>query len=155
MKLSENFTLFEFTHSTKADALGLDNTPNAMQIANMQAWCDQIGEPIRKHYNAPVRITSGFRCPELNRAVGGASNSQHLFGQAADIHIDGVRNDDLWNFITNKDNGINYDQCIAERLSKDDGAKGWVHVSCAIKNRKDALSCPTPNNYVKGLVYGG
>lgn len=151
IKLSDHFTLEEFTRSAKADELGISNIPNALQISHMQALCDNVLEPLRKHYDKPISIKSGFRCPELNGAVGGASTSQHTKGEAADIEIYGIRNDDIWNFIVSH---LNFDQVIAERLSRDDGSAGWIHVSYAVKNRKEALSCPKSGEYVKGLVYG-
>lgn len=152
MNLSPNFTLQEFTYSGKAIELGIENIPNAMQIACLQSWCDNIGEPIRKHFGKPVRIRSGFRCPELNKAVGGAPTSQHTLGEAADIEIDGIRNDAIWAFIVNT---LNYDQCIAEKLRKDDGSAGWIHVSHKKdgKQRGEALSFLGNGKYVKGMEY--
>lgn len=148
--LSEHFDLSEFIQSPHLEALGVTNQPNALQIASLAALCDNVLEMLRKTFNAPVIINSGFRCPELNKYVGGVSTSQHAKGEAADIHIPGVRNDAVWNFIVTH---LNFDQVIAERLKADDGSAGWIHVSYSVKNRKDAISCPTLGNYVKGLVY--
>lgn len=145
--LSPNFTLEEFTRNGH----GIDNVPNAMQIKNMEFLCDNVLEPLREHYGHPVVITSGYRCPELNKAVGGADNSQHTKGEAADLHILGVRNDDVWNFIKEH---LAFDQLIAERLRQQDGAAGWIHCSYSIShNRRDAISSPARGEYVKGLVY--
>ncbi len=153
LRLSDHFTLEELTFSPRLATLGVTNQPNAMQKASLVDLCDHILEPVRKHFGLPVLINSGFRCPELNNAVGGVSASQHTMGQAADIHIPGVRNDAVWNFIITH---LSFDQCIAERLSMDDGSAGWVHVSYYYgHNRGEALSCPTKGNYQKGLVYGG
>lgn len=87
MQLSEHFTLLEFTHSDTAKALGIDNTPSAWHIKNMQHLCIRLLEPLRLYLHEAICISSGFRCPALNKAVGGAKNSQHQYGEAADIRI--------------------------------------------------------------------
>jgi hypothetical protein len=148
MHLSKNFTLAELCTTGGRSIL---NQPNAEQTEALRRLCIKVLQPIREHFGLPVTVNSGFRCLELNAAVGGSPTSQHMRGEAADIEIAGVRNDEIWNFIVAY---LNYDQAIAERLSKDDGAAGWIHVSFAAKNRKQALSSPTPGKYVKGLVYG-
>lgn len=152
MNLSQHFTLQEFIDSSKAKEMGINNTPNALQIARMEAWCDNIGEPIRAHFKSIVRILSGFRCSELNKAVGGADTSQHLLGEACDIHVYGVDNDDVWIFIVAN---LNFDQVIAEKLRQDDGNAGWIHVSHKIagKQRGDAISFLGDGVYVQGLQY--
>lgn len=152
MNLSTHFTLQEFTDSPKAKEFGLENTPNAMQIAALQSLCDNILEPLRAHFNSSIRILSGFRCLELNKAVGGAPTSQHTLGEAADIHVQGVRNDDVWKFIVLN---LNFDQVIAEKLREDDGNAGWVHVSHKRegKQRGDNISFLSDGKYVKGLQY--
>lgn len=85
IKLSENFRLSEFTRSATATAQGIDNTPDIQAIVNLCALCHRILEPLRKFYGRPITINSGYRSPELNSAVGGAKNSYHLYGRAADI----------------------------------------------------------------------
>ena len=85
MKLTEHFSLSEFERSATADRLHIDNTIPEELIPNLKNLCVQVLEPLREHFGTPVVISSGYRCPALNRAVGGASNSQHLTGEAADI----------------------------------------------------------------------
>lgn len=152
MNLSPNFTLEEFIHSDTGIKLGIDNKPNAIQIENMKALCDVVLEPLRAHFNSPIRILSGFRNQALNKAVGGVSTSQHTLGEAADITIRGVKNSDLWLFISLN---LNYDQVIAEKLREDNGEAGWVHVSHKQygKQRAEALSFLGHGKYVKGLQY--
>lgn len=154
MKLSDNFTLQEFINSSKAKELNISNVPTQIEIAALQSLCDNILEPIRAYFKLPVKILSGFRSKELNMALipPGALNSQHLIGEAADITISGVKNVDIWKFIVDK---LNYDQVIAEKLKKDNGAAGWVHVSHKRigKQRNEALSFLGHGNYVKGLQY--
>ena len=152
MKLSEHFTLQEFIASTKAEQLAIDNTPSVSDIECMQALCENVLEPLRAHFGKPIKIMSGFRCPELNRAVGGAPKSQHLFGQAADIEIKGVDNADVWLYI---DENLPHDQLIAEYLTTKSGSDGWIHVSYAPENREEALSCVAKGVYKPGLHFVG
>lgn len=152
MQLSQNFFLQEFVNSETAEKLGIDNTPNAMQIECMKALCDIVLEPLRSHFNSPIRILSGFRCQALNSALLGAPNSQHTLGEAADISVRGVKNSDVWMFISLN---LNFDQVIAEKLREDDGAVGWIHVSHKNygKQRGEAISYLGQGKYVKGLEY--
>lgn len=152
MRLSQNFTLQEFTDSPKAKELGIDNIPNQIQIAAMIAWCDNIGEPIRAYFGQPVKILSGFRSNELNKALGGADDSQHTKGEAGDIEVHGVRNSVLWQFIVLS---LSYDQVIAEKLKENDGTAGWVHVSHKRegKQRGEPLSFLGNGKYVNGLQF--
>lgn len=85
MKLSEHFTLSEFEHSTTATKLGIDNRIPESLIPNLRRLCRQVLEPLRAHAGQPVTISSGYRSPALNRAVGGTQRSYHLQGRAADI----------------------------------------------------------------------
>ncbi len=149
MNLSEHFTLDEFTRSISHP--NISNIPTASQVAAMDDLCAAVLEPVRKHFGKPVVILSGFRSPELNKAIGGASASQHMNGEAADIEVYGVSNAALWNFIFHTGR---FDQLVAEYFSKDDPRAGWVHVSYRQgKNRKEALSCVAKGDYRKGLVF--
>lgn len=95
MRLSPNFVLGEFTRSTTATQLGLPNTPNSAQLENLRKLAVEVLEPVRGVVGAPLRITSGFRTPELNAALGNAGyaasdTSQHMEGNAADFTPIGV-----------------------------------------------------------------
>lgn len=85
MKLSEHFTLEELTRSATAKARGIDNTPTERDKANLKRLAAQVLEPLRKMAGVPIIVTSGYRCPKLNAAVGGEPTSQHMRGEAADI----------------------------------------------------------------------
>lgn len=85
--LSEFFTLNELTKSSTASRYHIDNTPSAEIIRNLQYGVDMVLDPLRRLYGKPIIITSGYRCPELNKRVGGVANSWHTQGNAADIHI--------------------------------------------------------------------
>ena len=85
MKLSKNFTLGELVFSITANNHGINNTPNAEAKAALKRLAVEVLQPIRDAWGQPIVITSGYRCPALNKAVGGVKNSQHVLGQAADI----------------------------------------------------------------------
>ena len=84
---SEFFTLAELTRSETAARHKLDNTPTKAIIDNLQYGVDMVLDPLRRLYGQPIRINSGYRCSELNKLVGGVTNSWHQEGNAADIHI--------------------------------------------------------------------
>lgn len=132
MKLSEHFTLEEMTFSQTAIRKGIDNTPDAVVIRNLTNLCEYILEPIRKGLGKPIHVSSGYRCKELNKAIGGATNppSQHVQGRAADISVQGMSTEDLYDWI--KHSGIIFDQLIEEF-----GA--WVHISYAVNARMERL----------------
>lgn len=83
-RLTKHFTLEEFTRSKTAEKLGIKNCPNKSAIMNLEYTAKQL-EKIRDYIKKPIIITSGFRSPKLNKAVGGVKNSYHLKGRAADI----------------------------------------------------------------------
>ena len=126
IKLTEHFTLAEFEASDKAKQHGISNKADTQSIVNLTALCVAVLEPLRKWYGSAVKIGSGYRCPRLNAIVGGVSNSQHTYGQAADLCID-------WDISKGKRwfayirNNLPFDQLIWERNPKT--GSYWVHVS--------------------------
>lgn len=88
---SEYFTLGELTRSETAARHKIDNTPPAAIIENLQYGVDMVLDPLRRLYGKPIIINSGYRCPQLNKLVGGVTNSWHQNGNAADIHISSAR----------------------------------------------------------------
>ena len=151
MNLTRSFTLRELTKSPNALRLGISNEPGPNYINNLRLLATHVLQPIRDHFNLPVTVLSGYRGAELNRAVGGTSTSQHLWGQAADIEIQGVHNAEVWRWVVNN---LEFDQCIAEYLEMDDPAAGWVHVSYKSKgNRGQDLSCVGQHDFRGGLHY--
>lgn len=135
MQLTEHFTLSELTRSDTADRKHIDNTPTVEVVANLRALCRNVLEPARVSFGAPIYVTSGYRCPALNAAVGGKPTSQHLRGEAADLQVQGVRNlKRLYKVI--KSHGI-FDQLLYE--TNRTGAK-WIHVSyTSYGNRRQAI----------------
>ena len=139
MQLTEHFTLEEFTFSSTAKARGIDNTVSSQRvIENLRNLCEQVLEPLRSYANQPITISSGYRCKALNKVVGGARNSQHMTGEAADIHIPlydfkdstGSRLTDIetareWmQWLTDN---TDFDQLILETMNR---KIFWIHVSC-------------------------
>ena len=90
------FTLKELTHSDTAVSLGIQNEPDAAQVRNLEHLVYYVLDPIRKTWGMPIKVTSGYRCPELNDEVGGVEESYHMDGMAADITaLDPARNIEL------------------------------------------------------------
>ena len=127
MKLSENLTLREAIKSNTATRLGIDNTPEQWEINNLRAVAENIFQPVRDHFGVPIGVSSGYRCKELNKAIGGSKYSQHMIGEALDIDADiygRVTNAEIFNYIKNN---LEWDQMIWE--FGDDDEPNWVHVS--------------------------
>ena len=129
IRLTEHFSLSEFTRSATADRHGIDNTPDTWQVTNL----------LRRRFG-PIHISSGFRTEQLNALVGGVGNSQHMLGEAADIRIpDEKTGHDYYQFIRTR---CNYDQLLLEHNRW--GAT-WLHVSCRneiARNRHMAFYTP-------------
>lgn len=133
MQLSEHFTLEELTHSEVAERKGLDNTPNASEIANLTRLAALL-EQVRSLLNKPIMLNSGFRSKAVNDSVGSKDSSQHRIACAADIRVPGMTPKQVVEAIIASD--IGYDQIIEEFGS-------WTHISVPntieTKPRKQAL----------------
>ena len=116
------FTIRELTRSNTARRLGINNTPPPSAVTALHALVDDVLDPLREAWGGPIRVNSGYRCPELNQAVGGTPGSQHQRGEAADITV-GSRsgNRRLLALIRRLD--LPVDQCIDEKDCR------WIHVS--------------------------
>lgn len=134
MRLSKNFVLSEITRSNTAKRLGIDNSPEKKHLAKLQHLVTNLIQPMRDALG-PIRISSGYRNPSLNRAIGGSRKSQHCKGEALDIQFwkDGnMCNEEVYNWILTND--IEFDQMINEF----DFA--WIHISLKFdKNRAQVL----------------
>ena len=129
------FTLKELTRSVTAKNKGIDNTPGEVEKNNLIALIENVLDPLREAWGQPIIITSGYRCPALNRAVGGAAASQHVKGEAADIRTvsDTVEdNKALYELI--RVLNLPIDQCINEY------GYDWIHVSYSPRNRRKFFS---------------
>jgi zinc D-Ala-D-Ala carboxypeptidase len=154
MWLSPHFHLSEFIKSNEATRRGIDNTPSAEVVNALTDLCRFVLEPIRMNYGQPIRVSSGYRSPALNAAVGGSRNSQHVLGKAADIEIIDLDNCDLALWIASN---LEFDQLILEFHNHSAGPNdGWVHVSYDSQgNKNQVLTAKTVNSktvYLNGLV---
>lgn len=152
MRISEHITLEEATKSQTAVRKGINNTPDAETIARMQLVAIEVFEPLRKFFNVPIGISSFYRSPELNKAIGGAANSQHVTGEAMDIDADifgGLTNGKIFHFIKSN---LEFDQLIWEFGNQTD--PDWVHVSYKKSgNRKQVLAAVRRNGKTTYIPY--
>jgi zinc D-Ala-D-Ala carboxypeptidase len=134
MMLSTHFSLAELTKSSTASRLNIDNTPDDAQIEALKLVALNILEPIRERYGA-FTPNSGFRCQELNTAIGSSPNSQHIKGQAVDLELVGVDN---YNLACWCQDNLKFDQLILECYTGSP-TSGWVHISFVEKDRRDQV----------------
>lgn len=133
MKLSENFTLEEMTASRIAKNMRLSNIPSDIETNNLKSLCLSILQPIRNKLNAPLTVTSGFRCHTLNTIVGGSLTSQHLKGEAADIIY--KDNKLLWDLIVSM---ISNQEIIVGQLINERNLS-WIHISLPTPTHKNQI----------------
>ncbi len=138
------FTWAEFTSSGTASRLGLDNTPTPEAQANIRQLCTTVLDPLRLHLGRPVRITSGYRSPAVNKALKGASStSQHMAGEAADIKVEGIAAEKLATII------LQLCLPVDQVIWYDPERGGHIHVSTTTrrKNRGEAKHAPSGGGY--------
>jgi len=136
--ISKHISYKEGIHSITAIRKGIDNEPNEEQLANMKLVAEKVFEPLRIFINGPIKVNSFFRSPDLNKAIGGSTKSQHCKGQAIDI-------DDTYGKATNAEmywwvkENLDFDQMIWEFGNNDN--PDWVHISYVSpdKNRNRCL----------------
>ena len=138
MSISKHISYKEGVYSRTATRLGIKNNPNAEQMENMITIAEEVFEPLRAYVGGPIKINSFFRSPELNKAIGGSTKSQHCHGQAIDLDDTFGRctNAEMFEFIKKY---LDFDQIIWE--FGDDNNPDWVHVSYVSpdQNRKRCL----------------
>lgn len=143
MQLSEHFSLEELTASDTATRKGIDNTPNEDVLENLKITAQHL-EQVRALLGCPIAITSGYRSPKLNTMIGGARNSEHCIGLAADIKAPAFGSPyDIC--IAIRDSGLFYNQLIHEYGT-------WCHVSFGEAMKRQQLSIFTAGNYLSGIV---
>lgn len=127
------FTVSELIRSDTAQQKGIDNTPPPAIKVKLTSLINNLLDPIREAWDGPISVNSGYRCPVLNKAVGGVSTSQHQKGEAADITVGSPElNRQLFDLIANGD--FDFDQLI------DESHYSWIHISFAAgKNRHQIL----------------
>ena len=158
MKLTPHFSLREWTESPTAQELGIVNFPNAIQLERI-CWITLfVLERVRDYYQRLLVITSGFRCPQLNQAVGGMLNSAHLFPSetflgAVDFQVPGANLRDVFNFVA-FDSHLPYDQMILETgKNRDSAADDCIHYAISSEPRLEALTGMTQGQGIYTRIY--
>jgi len=140
--LSTHFTLENMINSQTALRKGIDNTPSPEIINNLTNLCNTLLEPARAILNVPFMVDSGYRCPELNTAVGGSATSEHVLGHAADCIPEGLNLQEC--FDTLRQSNLPYDQIIFE-------CNAWIHLGMcadgAIPRRQALTATGGPGNW--------
>jgi len=152
MQISKHISYKEAVHSATAKRRGIENVPNEDQLENMYKVAQFIFEPLRLYVGGPIKITSFFRSPEVNTAIGGSSKSQHCQGQAIDI-------DDVFGYKTNYEmfnyirENLDFDQLIYEFGTNDN--PDWIHCSYVSKklNRNRVLRAIRENGKTRYELY--
>jgi len=143
--ISEHITYNESIKSSTAIRKGIENIPKEYELQNMGLVAEKVFEPLREWVKGPIKITSFFRCEELNKTIGGSSKSQHCEGRAIDV-------DDIYNYKSNAEmfhfikNNLNFDQLIWEYGNSHN--PDWVHLSfiSETQNRQRVLQAFRVNN---------
>jgi zinc D-Ala-D-Ala carboxypeptidase len=137
-RISDHISYIDSVKSATATAKGIENVPSDTHLVAMRDVAKHCFEPIRNHFKVPIGIRSFYRCPDLNKAVGGSKNSDHMKGAAIDMDAD------IYGRITNKQifdyayDNLDYDQLIGEGHDKATGTWKWVHISWRKEgNRKE------------------
>ena len=149
--ISKHISDREGVYSITATRRGIDNTPDKEHLDNMKLLAEKIFEPLRKWVGGPIRINSFYRGPELNKAIGGSSKSQHCKGQAIDIYDTVCHKANAQMYAWIKDN-VDFDQMIWE--FGDDENPNWVHVSYVSpeENRNRCLKAYKEGGKTKYMV---
>lgn len=151
MRLSRYFHLRELTRSQVAARLDIDNAPDDEQVLRLRDLCANVLDPVRVRFG-PFSPSSGFRSPDLNRAIGGRHNSQHMRGEAADFEVVGVPNLVVAKWISDNPR-VRFDQLILEFYVPGVPNSGWVHCSYRREGgRREVLTAVRGKGYLRGLV---
>jgi hypothetical protein len=144
LRLSSYFTLARLIQSDTAEARGIDNTPPPEVLPNLRLLARGL-DRVRRLLGHPLEISSGYRCPELNAAVGGVPHSQHALGLAVDFVCPGF-GPPLAVARAIRDSEIAFDQCIYEFAE-------WIHLSFSPAPRRRVLTIyDSREGYLTGLV---
>ena len=138
MQITKNISLKELTQSQTALRNNLSNEPASHHITNLTQLCENVLQPLRDYYEAPIKITSGYRSEELATVIGSKATSQHCQGEAADFEIPGFDNKQVASHIKNN---FEFDQLILEYYDDSDINSGWIH--CSFRNGNNRKQCLT------------
>ena len=130
------FSIDEMTRSDTARRLGIDNTPSDSIKKNLTLFIEKVLDPIREDWGSPIIVSSGYRCPELNKAVGGVKTSGHMYGFCADLQVKGDLRK-FSNFVIEwmKEHQMKFDQIIWEKS----GNVTWLHFCWIGKDGKQRM----------------
>jgi len=155
MRLSKNFILKELIYSATALRLAIDNTPSKEGVLKLTLLATELLQPLRNEVGS-IRITSGYRSPQLSETIGSSSNSQHCRYEAVDMqYVKRGKMDNLKIYNALIDLGLDYDQCILEfgdsTATNDPDYPAWIHLSWkVVDNRKQTLvAYKDDNNKIK------
>lgn len=118
------FSVKELTYSSTASRQGIDNTPSKRVASHIEELINTILDPLREAWGDAIIVTSGYRCPELNKAVGGVSSSAHQTGYAADLYPSNRKFDEFKKFVKKFLEDYSFDQYIEEMAN----GRKWVHI---------------------------
>lgn len=147
-RLGEFFTLAELM----VTSTGLPNVPTSSARLNLRVLVETVLDPLRRHVGRPVRVSSGYRSQQVNRAVGGSPRSAHMTGEAADIKVDGLSSLDLLEAILAS--GIDFDQVIAYHAGRGGHVHLGIKAGAQARHRRQLLLAPLSGGYVP-YVAGG
>ena len=135
------FSIEELTQSATADRLGIDNTPSDNIKKNLTLFIEKVLDPIREDWGGPIIVSSGYRCPELNKAVGGVNTSGHMYGYCADLQVKGgmkmIRKLADFIFEWMKNHQMKFDELLFEHS----GGVTWLHFCWIGKDGKQRMKC--------------
>jgi len=130
--MDRQVSLKELLFSETATRLGIDNTPTDEILINLQTLIQEVINPIVNHFG-DIKITSGYRSPELCLKIGSSIKSQHCLGMAVDCEVLGVPNKELADWVVNN---LEFDQVILEFWKPEEANSGWVHISYNKSNNR-------------------
>ena len=130
------FSITEMTRSDTAKRLGIDNTPSEDIKNNIILFIETVLDPIREDWGSPIIVSSGYRCPELNKAVGGVKTSGHMYGYCADLQVKGDLRE-FSNFVKEwmKEHQMAFDELLYEKS----GGVTWLHFCWIGKDGKQRM----------------
>ena len=133
------FTIEELCQSETAEKYKIDNTPSEEIKKNLKTLVDCLLDPLREAWGSPIIINSGYRCPILNKAVGGSKTSSHTSGWSVDMRPKNGKMEEFKKFVVDFIKTRFWDQCILEKS----GDVEWIHLSLynnSGKQRKQIFS---------------
>lgn len=134
------FNINEMIKSDTAEKYNIDNTPSEEIKSNIRSFIDTVLDPIRESYGSPIYINSGYRCSDLNKKVGGAEKSGHLYGFCCDMRVKNSKDIDAFGKWLGKyleERHIKYDELIFEKS----GQTKWIHFSWIGEGGRQRMKC--------------